>query len=721
MSSSVASISSSQFSLLPAFKPTDITAPSTSIKKTLENPSLFEKFFKAMKKKEISNHAFQVELIELKKTTVQDLSSSSATKGKQIEALIEQFETKKKDHENLGVLKSWQEGAYYYARWGSELASGLLEFMERVLPKHILEDPYMKEQFNRHYRHLNYEAATIIESLDLGLNGLTIIYKVRLIQQISKIVTKIKASCADQTQIPKSIREWEAKLKTEMEELNSAAESVVVRSLKNVIDFSKTSFEMGGLPKCLAFLGNGFIQGLGVVGSLLGNIACGINLHQANQKSRRYFTWMDTFKKWKESIQPTSKNLLAEREAVALKKLGELRPRAQELMPVLEQMELKVKELKQNEFLNKLDQAIKLCANENVQEVKAFLAERNLFIPKTIKTKADYLSYLSNLRKDSKIFKAEFENWFSIIRTDALLQAYIDQQETIVQITKNALIQMVDKKHHIEAKFTAFILCKSSILFGLSVLVSCVSIALLILGVATLPVGGAGAVLIALTGLSGACGYGLFAVGHYLAYRYRPSQYTLKALTNLVGFKIFLTQAHRYIYYLYSHHSKQKRVKELALAVFLAVSPPKQAEQEYHEARELLQGSRERMKEFQNKIDDLEAERNLDFWRDFAHHALLKVNVDPQAFDTLQAFKLAFEKCDLSLLDGDTKKFLETHLGMDLEALEEEIKNDPEAIRKALQNFFILNETNLDAFIKQQEVRIKHGLITHLTKKEADE
>lgn len=308
----------------------------------------------------------------------------------------------------------------------------------------------------------------------------------------------------------------------------------------------------------------------------------------------------------------------------------------------------------------------------------------------------------------------QFHAWYQTQSRDSLLHFYVDHQETLEHTVKNALKQMVQKKHEIEKRFIEFKLTKAKIHFSVATIGLTVSVGLVILGILTTPLAGAGLILLIVSLGSTAVSLGLLGASYYQAYHEKP--HTTQLLTLRYQAKMTWTKLRTAIQ-AYRHQAQEKKYLEVARILYtlqLFSNPElnendtryKQALANYKLAKRQYEESQQKMNEWHQRLKRLETDVAEKGWQDF-EQAYLRTDHKSITFDTLQAYQKALEACDLGLLSQETKTLLKVQLGIDLKALQAQIDEDPQAIKNTLQEFFVLNDSDLVSFIKKTHVKRK--------------
>ncbi|WP_068469114.1 hypothetical protein [Candidatus Protochlamydia phocaeensis] len=406
-----------------------------------------------------------------------------------------------------------------------------------------------------------------------------------------------------------------------------------------------------------------------------------------------------------------SQNLLVKRQTQTEKKIFLLRPHSKEIIP-------KIQALKKKQFDSLLAQFRKEAKQTDpvvsVQELQSQAAALGLpFNIEHFRDRSHLVNAFDNLLKMKS--NELFETWMGAHPPDSLLRFYVDHQSTIEITTKNALKQMVDKKHEVEGKFLKFRSIESTALFTATLITGALSIALAIVGLVTTPVAGAGFILLGLSIGSAALSLGFFAASQYYNYRQKPAV-TALALKGVNTSLIFANL--RASIQDFFHTSKKRKLQETAhILQKLHQANKNKKSPEYQKALEKYEAAKmafaislSKVDMWNQKVRNLQKQIKQAEWQDFARQASLKVNEDSNAFDSLQAFNEALQQADFSLLSPETKTLLESQLGLDIEALQEAISKDPEAVKKALHKFFTLGDSAFISFLEYQKERIKAGM-----------
>lgn len=386
-----------------------------------------------------------------------------------------------------------------------------------------------------------------------------------------------------------------------------------------------------------------------------------------------------------------SKNILQKRQALAQQKLILIRPQFQQLIPEL-------KKLNTPPFAPKIEEILELISDPSLslkELTQRLEATYSINLPATVKN----------------------TNEIKQVVTDSILTAYVDRQETIEQTLKESLKQLVAKKHKMEKGMVHFKLFKSSVILAISLLGAIASIGLGIAGLVTTPFYGAGAILLGLSVLSLTSSLSLLGLGTYINYRNKPSRYnSLNALFKVTEIQAQVAKLRSNLsnFTLKFKHKKLIKtidiINELKLKKVSAQDPTYQkAMKRYIQVQEDFTKNEAKAKKWKEKVNQLENVLLQRGWQDFANYAHLKE--DPDHFNALDRFKLGFEEANLDLMSQSTKNFLEVQLGIDMDLLEEQLKENPNAIKNTLQKFFNMDDAKLVSFMSRQNDMLKKGII----------
>lgn len=564
-------------------------------------------------------------------------------------------------------------------------------FLERVLPPSLLKNEILKIPFKVTDTVTN-SATIFLGALDIGINGLALINKVKILHHSKELLEKLKQENGEKiallkakgptadssnevelNKIQKILLEWEVRLNQEEKVLSEEKIGFGTSLIATVLGTACTVLGFISLKSLASFL-NKFGTIIAIPASLLG-IFLGYRGMEGNKHNyQTLMDWATEFRTRGKHYHDLSTKNSEQIASLLEKRHAKSKEKAKKLETQFKTLEPEIKALKQKQF--------------------------------------------DQLYKESTIVGG-FEAWYKTQSKDKLqlLEFYVDHQETIELTVKNSLRQMVTKKHAMEARLLNFKYLSSTANFTAATVVFGVSLALAIIGLATTPLGGAGFILLGLSVGSTIISVGLVLEGHRRAYIEKPTS-TWAIWTQGIEIRMFWGRF-RSNFYSYRQTAKKERLTKSAKHLYqLQQTATDKDDQKYLSALKAYKKAKADVENNQKKIAEwdqrLKKFKNImtqKGWKDFSRQASLKISEDASAFDTLQAFVHAFENCDITLLSKETKKLLETELGIDLANLEEQHKKNPHWVKNTLQNFFTLNDSELVEFMGLQKARMEAGLI----------
>lgn len=674
--------------------------------------------------------------------------------------------------EAYGELQGGLKGAVEVFDATNEKIKSGVEFLEHLLPEVILAKLPSEIQ-HKNVSRLTTLAGAFLAALEAGFAEAALIYKMKIIEQ-SKEIIKLMKQTPDQgmpqrpseTKISKlelSLAEWEMNIRMEQEKLAETTIQTRISTASFLVYLA--SLPLNYIPETSSFAKYATLVSSGVMGlmSFLDVISLGLQLKKATKETQQFIDWQDAYLEWKEEhVVRVSGDLLEKRHKILKEKIAKLKPRFQEIKG-------KIQAQKENAFRKEMDQLFKMQINQpnlNLASLREalekwgfsateegrkvhFALARLMTNPKDPLLKQKLVEAFQQWMNHPTAMRQQFQCWFTQQignnkKLEALLASYVDQQETIEITTKNALKEMVQKKHEIEESFINLKLFGSLANFSLAALTLTISSTLFILGILTLPLGGAGIILMALGTGTAVFGYGLMGASLALAYRERPNltQFLIQKFFELryvklrKGISSYFHQSNeaKLKEIKNKHKEKENRMLEMAQKLFdlhigfqgdnrsdsdihKALEAYHKAKREFDESKAVdasktyeqsaeFVESKEKVKGWSDRLERLEKTMQEKGWEDFAQNASLQVDEKQEAFGSLRAFKEAFKTCDVNLLSDETKDLLKVHLGIDLAALQAQLENNPEAIQNALQKFFAMNEDDVVAFITKQSARL---------------
>lgn len=561
-------------------------------------------------------------------------------------------------------------------------------FLKKVYPSFFLRE------FAGFYHISNLDNLTLFSSLLLGAinsgcNGLALICREKVLEESRSILEQLKKNYPkDETSadgnhetVHQQLADWEKGL--ELEERALA-------SMKNefAIDLGTKAISIVSLP--LAFPTKDIMKvmspqainltltGLSYAGGGLSLILSGLAYKNAAYTDTLVTDWSQNYIEWVKKNQPTydvSFNHLKQR-------VSERKDKTEDLW------EMRVK-IAGNKILT-----VKSKINTYDDKIKKFTKEQ---------LKKD--EHTQHLADDP----VAFETWFAEQNIDKMIASYIDHQETIENTTKNALKQMVSEKHEIEGRFTGFNKTLSTVNLVFATITLITSVALGILGLLTIPVGGAGLLLLGISVASTLCAFSSLGLSYLFSRKEKPN------LTKTLSFYFLIRSAVlrlRSAITTYQHQLKERKILKISSTIIELIKTGQEdtrahrdAIADYQKFKKEFEESHLEVKKWKAKVETLDKQIADASWQDVALQSHLKINSDSEQFDSLRAFQEAFEQCDLELLSDETKNLLQTHLGINLNSLQFNIKNNPVMIQEMLKNFFNMNSNDLVTFIRNQKLR----------------
>jgi hypothetical protein len=632
---------------------------------------------------------------------LQELEQILKTSSQQIEKQLNALENTENNKKFIEHVLKGEDFFYELLSSKNENFRSALGFLNNVLPQKFIDQIPHYDKIEK-LGGISALGSVLLNAVDCGFQGLALIYKSEILHQCKTLLVEFKTSIESemerqgvplsQTKLDKlqqKLKEWETKVEHEEKSLAREKQAFRPKLYSTTLSLVETPLEY--LPKGIWQLLHKAASAFPIT-SGIETVILGIKLITTHKESRDLSQWCEGYKIWLDKHQAkswileannrivqTSENLLDKRQAI-------VREKVKQLLPLFHTVEPQIKELKKSAFVRDMER-------------------------------------LGNV--DPQTIEDQFQNWFDTqTRTDegkeSLLEFYIDHQETIEHTTKNALKQMIEKKHEVQSRLLNFKLTKSSISFSVASIALAVSVTLTVLGMLSIPFGGAGLLLLILSVGSTVISLGFLGASHFIIGHYKSFQCAV--MTTLFQAKMAWTKI-RLAIHIYTQQSKEKKLLAIAkilheLRLSSASVEKKNEEQhqkaliDYKKAKLEFEKSQENVKHWSERLHQFEACIAKATWQDFARHASLQIADDTKAFDTLQAFQEALQACDLRLLSAETKTLLELQLGVDLEALQEQIDKNPAEIKNTLQQFFLLEDSNFVDFIRKQNIRLAKGLIS---------
>jgi hypothetical protein len=596
----------------------------------------------------------------------------------------------------------------------------------------------------------------ITSVIDTGAGLTTLFYKVTILNEAQEQINALKAHT--ELLLPDQLarlEQLEGMIKYEKGTIPLLAVEQSIRVVKNF--FSSVMFILMWIPRHAL---------LTQLAQFISEASAGVNtalitilFYRANQDLRAHQEWSGDFKAWRANKQAQAKEQIAlanhfnevQEMAEQLKTKQTQRhqtcaDKMQSVKTRLESRELTWKKVKERvkEFQCAELQYIlgSLPLHElSTEEIQNRL-ETKLSVqldPATVRTIHQHYLSLDNLlkMKDNPQQHVIYETksiilhnldacldvWVEKQPEEKLLEAYVEYHDVLNPTLKASLTDLIDKKHQVEGGVLTFKYFNASTLFAVSTIILGVLVGLLIVGVASNPVGAAALIGLTMTAVSLTISGCLVTASYYYMYKKKPGL----TVAGLQGAYLVLSS----YYLMASLHSLKDRIGNYLQAAWnhkrdqiselisglpsLPFARRQVAEEKLIEikeqAQEKFQMSQSQAEYWTNKAMALQVALEETAWADFSKKADLKVDIqsgshpsfiDYKHQDTLQIFNQVLSHCDLSLLSPENKELIEKQLGINLHIIEAEIQKDPLAVKKLLRNFFILDDSGYVSFIGRQ-------------------
>jgi hypothetical protein len=682
-----------------AFPFTETTAPSLALKQ--EN----EKGLKNYQVSDISDEKLNGQLEDL-----------LGTQQEKIEQSLESLEQSEQIYQVLQSTTSAQRTFNGHINIAKDIASNLVssdavELLAKIFPPDIIRN-YAAEHFEKTSTVISL-IGTFLSVVDTAATGTILICRAKLLKEAIAALNKVqqeveKGEIQLTLEQKQALKQWKANLDFEKQLLAYDAAKYSLRVVKRT--FSHIRIIAKFLPSDSPLVqATGPLQGLGwAAGGILWILSL-MNLSKLSVQYADYNRWTTDLKN--SSLAVKSKELLEKRETFneQVKKLHQERDRNSEtLKNRLDAFQTSLKQPRENK-IKKLTQLENQLNNEKIKESDAQkeLKMLGITVP-TGTTKSDYLQLIKSQKTEASEWLKLFEKQVSE-DPDFILKSYVQHQGTISQVLKSSLKRMVEKKLELERCFLRFRLIESSTLFTILTISLTVSAIVIIAGLSLTPPGAA--ILLGLTIGSAVISLGFTISGHFLSYKKKP---TLWRDVTEVDLKAKLARIVACVEE-FSRQLKYKRLVKKAQAIrtfqndikdFNKKSSQDQIRnsqkliKEFEKAKETYWKQCEKVKKWNDKVQDLQDRLLRDYWEDFSRHAQLSETT----FSHLLASKRAFQALDLELIDEETKSFLEKYLNIDIIKMRSLMKEDPRILQKTLQKFFSFSDADLIFFIERQNV-----------------
>ncbi len=289
----------------------------------------------------------------------------------------------------------------------------------------------------------------------------------------------------------------------------------------------------------------------------------------------------------------------------------------------------------------------------------------------------------------------------------SLLNHYVDYHAVLDSTIKNSLSQMVQKKHEIDAKFLKMQKIVTGTNFTAATVVFAIVLALLIVGIVATPIGAAALIVVILGVGTTVLALGLSGAGFIQSLKERPEVSRALVKGQYLFLKYF--QVREALSIQKERIGRYLNVKGIKVKVEGLPEVKDIRGADVGKADETLEKVQLQSEVWKKRADELSQRLEKIEWKDFADQADLQ---DPAVFDTLKTFNELLTTCDLELLSPETRNLMEKQLGINIDILQDKIGKDPEAVRKLLKEFFVMDEGAFVNFIKTQQYMREPKLLT---------
>lgn len=757
-----------------------------------------------------------------RKSTISNLTKIIGFQESRIELIMKKLKDDKDSFSAMENIATGKNTLVSVSEKAKEHVQTGIEFIESLFPRHILEEHSFGFGDELSEEHQN--SITLMEALNFGLTGLSLIYKKKILAEALDLLKEAKSHYKNEP-VPKDIMDWEISVKQQRELVDEEIVNFHLKGGKGITTILK--FSLHHLSDLIPG-SKTLISALGPIGSALALIISHRDVKAKHRETKAFMQWIKQYKAWQQETQlkvdmtsrtwgkrppraisvlktagamedyraelsqffrkakdinaikthlktfgidlpqsiktksqllkqwasgsplkknilkryivsqqtyqnlkhiaDTSQNLLEKREAQTHLKLLKLKAEFEDTVPKLREFAFQpqraslLNKKMLPEFTKKFDTFYRKASSASFEVITDRFEKLGLAFPPTVKNRKAALKYLAQMKKNPLEFSLLFKQWLFATPQDTLLKAYIDHQDTVIITTKNALKLMVQKKHELVDKFLFFESFSSTTLYTLlatSALFGAIATLTVFMGwPALVPAG----VLVLLSIASSSAGIGFMLIGYALSAYYKrstflnPKNYLDQLSLTYKNLRLGIQQ-----FFFLAHRKKMFQTGKILLE--LHRKHPKKTDPEYRKAFNQYKKAKADFEESQRKIEEWTQKANnlakhirTRMWKDYSRFANLALNQDPaikgiKAFDTLQALTNAFKECDLSLLDEETDSFLKVQMGFDLNKVQQEMNKNPEAVQKALQHMFTLDEPSFISFIETQTTRMKHHII----------
>lgn len=429
-----------------------------------------------------------------------------------------------------------------------------------------------------------------------------------------------------------------------------------------------------------------------------------------NQLITEYSTYQEKLEKL-DHIILSSTNLLQKREAILEKKLIQLRPQFESLVPAIQ----KIKKLSFEKELIRLKEKFINSGDDSIANLHEQFRQIGIDPPPGMNTKDDIIKYLTNLLDNRQALELEydilFKQWFFNQSCDSLLKSYIDHQETIERTLVPVLQQMVDQKYKLEHEFTHFERMESVIKLAFLIASLTITTILHLLAFTSIAFTGAGLIGSVFYSLSIISSFGLIIKSYKLYFDYKPSGFGFQHFLSNAKLVYNKLRASKYKYSLLFERKKRDEAVQAAYQLHFNPTIDKNSEEyregiaRYKKIRADYEEMERKCKYWQTTVENIENELESKAWQDFAEYANPSTKAQLAIYpnlhrDTLKTLNEAFKNCNLSLWTPSSNEFLERFLGINAKKIKKKMEKNPLAMTKIIQSFFISTNSKFLSLLK---------------------
>ncbi len=405
-------------------------------------------------------------------------------------------------------------------------------------------------------------------------------------------------------------------------------------------------------------------------------------------------------------------------------------------------IDLLISEILNNSDAEKIDQKIKVTLENWSPELKGAVAtEIDSALIKLQDAQKNFLAFLNGVRDSKKNdmpdqlgnsqlenqqaklegevekYKQEIqrlkdsslkilENQLKAHDNQTLAVTYRRHQQTLENDTKNVITKLIQRKHALEYKFLKSKLKQAKLQVNVATICLTVRIGIAITGLLFTPIGGSGIILFLLSSGSVTTKIGIFGANYLQSLKYKPRE--TRTVTHLFRLRLTYTKLRKSLadYSLQLNKRRLERTTTNLYDVAISLFRSKKINREEEDLKKFANiiKSQAKFEHWTKKLEKMQTHLKQERWKDFAEYTA-------SSSDILDNLQKTLEIADFRLFSKETRELLEVQLGIDLNALQAQIQEEPSAIKETLQEFFTFDNAMLLAFIlHQQKLREKHLL-----------